>query len=69
MTAWLDARLQPFPPGPPPGTSWAAVQAWNWMGGQIDWVGLETIAEILGIDDVEGLVLDLVTIREAKRND
>jgi len=44
------------------------VQAWNWMGGQIDWAGLETIAELIGVDDVEQLMADLVTIRDGMRD-
>ena len=34
------------------------------MGG-IDWAALPVIAEMLGIDDIETLVLQLVAIRDA----
>lgn len=33
------------------------------MGGQIDWNALPLLAELVGVQDVEGLILDLVTIR------
>lgn len=34
------------------------------MGGCIDWAALPLIAEMLGINDPEALVMDLVTIRD-----
>lgn len=34
------------------------------MGGKLDWSALEIIAEILGVCDVETLVIQLVTIRD-----
>ena len=43
-----------------------SIRAWNIMGG-IDWVALPVIAEMLGIDDIETLVLQLVAIRDAQR--
>ena len=42
------------------------IRAWNIMGG-IDWAALPVIAEMLGIDDIETLVLQLVAIRDAQR--
>lgn len=36
------------------------------MGG-LDWAGLETIADMLGIDDVEGLIVRLAAIRDHQR--
>lgn len=36
------------------------------MGG-IDWAALPVVAEMLGIDDIETLVLQLVAIRDAQR--
>lgn len=36
------------------------------MGG-IDWAALPVVAEMLGIDDIETLVLRLVAIRDAQR--
>ena len=43
-----------------------SIRAWNIMGG-IDWAALPVIAEMLGIDDIEALVLQLVAIRDAQR--
>ena len=43
-----------------------SIRAWNIMGG-IDWAALPVIAEMLGIDDIETLVLQLVAIRDAQR--
>ena len=43
-----------------------SIHAWNIMGG-IDWAALPVIAEMLGIDDIETLVLQLVAIRDAQR--
>jgi len=41
------------------------VRAWNVMGG-LDWAALPVVAEMLGVRDIEGLVADLVAIREFK---
>ena len=38
------------------------------MGGQIDWAGLPVVAELLGIQDVELLVAQLVLIRDQKHD-
>jgi hypothetical protein len=38
-------------------------RAWNLLGG-MHWEGVEAVAEVLGIEDVERLILDLVTIRD-----
>ena len=43
-----------------------SIRAWNIMGG-IDWSALPVIAEMLGIGDIETLVLQLVAIRDAQR--
>ena len=43
-----------------------SIRAWNIMGG-IDWAAIPVIAEMLGIDDIETLVLQLVAIRDAQR--
>lgn len=37
------------------------------MGG-LDWAALPIVAEMLGIDDVEKLVVQLVTIRDKDRD-
>lgn len=48
-----------MPPCPAP----ESVKAWNLLGG-MEWAGLETVAEIVGICDIEGLVHDMTTIRD-----
>ena len=53
----------PFEPAPPPAGAALAVRAWNLMGG-LDWGGIETVAEMLGIKDIEALIADLATIRD-----
>jgi hypothetical protein len=42
-----------------------AIAAWNMLGG-LDWSGLPLVAEVLGIEDIEMLVAQLVVIREFK---
>lgn len=34
------------------------------MGGQIDWTALDTVTEIIGITDIECLLVQLESIRE-----
>lgn len=63
--AWLemaDSGL-PFGPGPAPQGASISIRAWNLMGG-IDWAGLPVVAEVLGIEDVERLIVDLCAIRD-----
>jgi hypothetical protein len=43
-----------------------AIKAWNWLGGQLDWSGLPLVAEILGIDDLEVLIVQLAIIRDSQ---
>jgi len=40
-----------------------SVEAWNTLGG-LEWAGLEVVAEMLGVRDIEGLVADLTVIRD-----
>jgi len=44
-----------------------AVMAWNLLGG-LNWDGLPLVVEMLGIDDVDALVRNLVTIRDKKQD-
>ena len=44
----------------------ACIEAWNLMGGALDWAAVPVLAELLGVDDVDLLVLGLVQIREAR---
>lgn len=41
------------------------VRAWNLMDG-IDWQALPVVIEMLGITDIEGLILALVQIRDSQ---
>lgn len=34
------------------------------MGGQIDWAGLPLVADLLGIEDLETLIVQLSLIRD-----
>lgn len=38
------------------------------MDGAIDWAGLPLVAEIYGATDIERLVIDLIEIRNFKRD-
>lgn len=38
------------------------------MGGTIDWTALPTICELIGIEDVETLVMQLLVIRNHKKD-
>ena len=41
-----------------------AVDAWNLMGGEIDWSGLPFVLEFLGADDPESVVWQIAEIRD-----
>lgn len=43
-----------------------AVEAWNLMAG-LDWSALPLVVEMLGVEDVERLIRNLVTIREQRK--
>jgi len=53
---------QPGPP-PPEGLS-VALEAWDLMGGRIDWAALDTVSALLGAEDVELLIARLIAIRD-----
>lgn len=38
------------------------------MGGDIDWSALQIVADLIGIEDIEALLMQLVVIRDWKRN-
>jgi len=66
----MDAQAMPDairPKSAPPPDVQMAVTAWNLMGG-IDWLALDVVAEMLGITDLETLITQLVTIRDANRD-
>lgn len=39
------------------------------LGGKVDWSGLELVAEVLGIQDIEALIADLLTIRDRNQSE
>lgn len=38
------------------------------MGGALDWAAIPMVAEMLGADDVERLVVELVAIRDFQKD-
>lgn len=40
-----------------------AIQAWNMMGGALEWDALPTVCELLGVEDPELLIRQLVQLR------
>lgn len=44
-----------------------AWKAWNLLDGEINWAALPFIAELLGCDDLDGLVAGLRVIRTYQR--
>lgn len=40
-----------------------ALRGWNLMGGEIEWGALDTIAALVGADDVEVFIRGLLEIR------
>ena len=56
----------PVPSGEMSAEIGLAIKAWNWLGGQLDWSGLPLVAEILGIDDLEVLIVQLAIIRDSQ---
>ncbi|MFI0609118.1 MAG: hypothetical protein ACH37Z_14670 [Anaerolineae bacterium] len=56
----------PLQPGPPPDAAVPALRVWNTLGG-LEWAGLETAAALVGIEDIETLVAQLVVIRDWQR--
>jgi len=60
---WLDRRSLPFAPKAPDPSTALAVRAWNMLGG-LEWNGIETVTEVLGIEDVETLIVQLALLRD-----
>lgn len=64
---WLDGVQNPGGPGHCPDGSVLSLKAWNLMDG-LDWAALETVADVLGINDIEALIEDCTTIRDWQKN-
>jgi hypothetical protein len=45
-----------------------ALQAWNGMGGLIDWNAVPVFCELYGIEDVELFIAHLTAIRDRKND-
>ena len=45
------------------------MEAWNLMGGSLDWQALPVVAELLSVDDAEMLVRGLAQIRDHFREE
>jgi len=41
-----------------------AIKAWNLMGKKIDWAGMDTICDMLGIQDIELLINQFEILRD-----
>ena len=55
-----------FVPAPPPTNAVRAVDVWNMLGGEIDWSALPIVVELLGINDADVLIRDLIVIRDVQ---
>ncbi len=63
---WLEYQSLPIDKKNPPDKFNLAIEAWNMMGGTIDWTGLPVIAEIFGIADIELFIRQIILIRDYK---
>ena len=45
------------------------IEAWNLMGGAIEWQALDLIAELVGADDIERLGRGLAQLRDHLRDE
>jgi hypothetical protein len=61
-----QGKLPGFHPGPAPPASAQAVEAWNLMGG-LNWSALPIVAEMIGVEDIELLIEQLVIIRNKQK--
>lgn len=68
LMAWLESTKLPFEPMPPPAKASISVAVWNILGG-LEWSGLQVAAEMFGVEDIDALVRDLVTIRDFQRRE
>ena len=61
--AWLERCQLPIEPQPPPPDVNLALRGWNMLGG-MEWSGLEMVADLLGVEDVEIFVIQLAALRD-----
>jgi len=50
--------------GGPPEDARIALRAWNLMGGEVNWVALPIVSEMLGVEDVDTWTEQLCAIRD-----
>lgn len=60
---WLEMQGRAGSPATTP-EDILAVRAWGMMNGVLDWSSVPIVADLLGIDDIEALTSDLITVRE-----
>ncbi len=46
-----------------------AIEAWNLMGGEIQWAALDAVGEMFGVEDVDLFVHQLAAIRDHQRSE
>jgi hypothetical protein len=64
----MERRSLPIQPEPPPDGAKFAVEAWNLMGG-MDWEALPVVCAMIGVEDPEILIRQLVMIRDRQNED
>lgn len=74
IVGWLQAcevaRISPnFKPPEADSEIRFAVQAWNQLGGELEWQGVPFVVEMIGIRDVEILIAQLTAIRDHMKKD
>lgn len=62
LIAWLET-LDPDNPATIP-LETSAIRAWSMMGNELNWQAIPIIAELLGVEDPEMFVNDLISIRQ-----
>lgn len=62
LIAWLET-LDPDKPVTLPFET-TALRAWSMMGNELNWQAVPIIAELLGVEDPEMFVNDLIAIRQ-----
>jgi len=64
LIGWLESQQLPAEVRPAqPDDVALAVRAWNLLGG-LDWSGLQTVCELLGVTDPETLIYQLAALRD-----
>lgn len=64
----MDCSLHPGGKGEPDRCTALAIRAWNLLGG-MEWSGIPFVAELLGYDEPDLLVMQLEAIRNRQSRD